>query len=372
MKRISILLADLRGGGAERVNLDLAYEFCRAGHDVQIVLMRGEGVLLPEAQENLSVVNLNCTRARFLLFALIKYLRSRRPDALLAAMWPLTVIAPIAQRLSGHRCKVLVSEHGMISSQYSAWGWRHKLLMRLSIIIGYRLADYRVAVSKGVAVDMAKLSGICKEAFDVIYNPVPKRSDPEPTEIDVANNLWSCSSGARILTVGAMKAVKNQALLIRAFARLDREDARLMILGSGKERESLLLLAQELNVADRIVFAGFHADPTPFYQTADLFVLSSNYEGFGNVLVEAMASGLSVVSTDCPSGPREILDGGKYGSLVPVGNECALAIAIKAALNEPYDSNELRWRATDFEPEIAARAYEQLFLAKSDIRQRVG
>ena len=357
---ISILLPDLTGGGAERVNLDLAQEFVRAGHDVEFVLMQARGELLEEARASFSVVNLATPRARSLPLALARYLRQRRPDALIAAMWPLTAIAPLAQRLSGHSCKVLVSEHGILSAQYRDWGRFHRLLLRLSTSLGYRNVDYRIGVSAGVAADMAALSGISKDAFEVIYNPVPPRAEPKPAALDIADRLWSGQSGARILTVGRMKAVKNHPLLLRAFALLDRPDARLMFVGEGDRREALLSLAHKLGVTDRVIFAGFHPDPTPFYKTADLFVLSSNYEGFGNVIVEAMACGTKLVSTDCPSGPAEILENGRYGQLTKVGDAEALSRAIADALEQPHDPDALKGRATDFDPQIAARKYLDL------------
>jgi len=357
---ISILLPDLRGGGAERVNLDLAYEFARAGHEVEFVLMQARGELLEEARASFYVVDLATPRARALPLALARHLRLRRPDALLAAMWPLTVTAPLAQRLSGHRCKVLISEHGILSAQYRDWGRFHRLLLRLSASLGYRHVNSRIGVSAGVAADMAALSGIRKDAFEVVYNPVPPRAVPEEAALDSADRLWSRPKGARILTVGTMKAVKNHPLLLRAFALLDRPDARLMIVGDGDGREALVSLAQELGVTDRVIFAGFHLDPTPFYKTADLFVLSSNYEGFGNVIVEAMACGTPVVSTDCPSGPAEILQNGRYGLLTAVGNAEALSRAITDALEQPHDRDALKRRAADFAPQIAARKYLDL------------
>jgi glycosyltransferase involved in cell wall biosynthesis len=354
---ISILLPDLRGGGAERVNLDLAYEFVRAGHEVEFVLMQARGELLEEARTSFSVVDLATPRARSLPFALARYLRQRRPDALLAAMWPLTVIAPLAQRLSGHRCKVLVSEHGILSAQYRDWGRFHRLLLRLSTSLGYRHVNSRIGVSAGVSADMAALSGINKDAFEVVYNPVPPRAVPELAALDIAERLWSGPKGARILTVGSMKAVKNHPLLLRAFAQLGRPDARLMFVGDGPGRNGLMALAQDLGVANQVIFAGFRADPTPFYKAADLFVLSSNYEGFGNVLVEAMACGVPVVSTNCPSGPAEILANEKYGRLVPVGDIEKLAKAIEEALQASHDTDALISRSAEFSPSIAVQSY---------------
>jgi glycosyltransferase involved in cell wall biosynthesis len=358
--KISILLPDLRGGGVERIRIVLAHEFARAGHDVEFVLMQARGELLKEARASFSVVDLATPRARSLPFALARYLRQRRPDALLSAMWPLTVIAPLAQRLSGHRCKVLASEHGILSAQYRDWGKLHRLLLRLSTSLGYRNVDCRIGVSAGVAADMAALSGISKDAFEVVYNPAPRRAVPEPAALDIADHLWSGPSGARILTVGTMKAVKNHPLILRAFALLDRPDARLMFVGKGDGREALLSLAHELGVTDRVIFAGFHPDPTPYYKTADLFVLSSNYEGFGNVIVEALATGTPVVSTDCPAGPAEILANGKYGRLVPVGDPEKFAKGIEEALQASHDTDALISRAAEFSPSIAAQSYLKL------------
>lgn len=357
---ISILLPDLRGGGAERVNIDLAYEFARSGHLVEFVLMQAQGELLEEAMASFSVVDLATPRSRLLPVALARYLRRRRPDALLASMWPLTVIAPIALKMSRKNFKLLISEHNSLSLQYRDWGRIHRWLMRCSMAFSYRLADSRVAVSKGVASDVAALAGLSAGSFEVIHNPVPSRALPSQAELDKAELLWSAPCGERIITVGSMKAQKNHPLLLKAFARMARPGARLMFLGDGAGRQDLVSLAHELGVFDRVIFAGFHSDPTPFYLTADLFVLSSNYEGFGNVVVEAMACGTPVVSTDCPSGPSEILEDGKYGRLVPVGDVDAMAAAIEAALDEQVTPEYLKARASDFHPATAAKAYLSL------------
>jgi len=356
---ISILLPNLCGGGAERVNIDLAYEFARAGFEVEFVLMQAHGELLEEAKASFKVVDLAIQRTRSLPQALTRYLH-RRPDVMLASMWPLTAIAPIAVWMSSNDCKVVVSEHGMLSAQYRDWGRVHRFMLRVSTAIGYRLAHQRVGVSCGLVEDMAGLSWMPLSDLNVIHNPVPPRPKPSVQSMKTVEELWGAEPGARIVTVGTMKAVKNHPLLLKAFALLGHPDARLMFVGDGVGRNELISLAYEFGVSDRVIFAGFNSDPTPFYLTADLFVLSSNYEGFGNVIVEAMACGTPVVSTDCPSGPSEILEGGKYGRLVPVGDVEALAAAIEASLDESVAPEVLRARASDFHPEKAAKSYLSL------------
>lgn len=358
-------LPDLRGGGAERVNLDLAHEFARLGHQVDFVLMRGEGELLEEAQATFRVRALGVVRIRQATWALAAYLRRCRPDALLAAMWPLTVAAAFARGLSGHRCPVVVSEHNMLSVQYRDWGRSHRPMLRLSLAIGHRLADNRVGVSRGVLEDMSRLAWMEPTTGHVIYNPVPSTRTPSAEALAEADSVWGRPRGARILSVGSFKPQKNHALLLRAFARLKWPEARLVLVGSGNGESALRALAGDLGLEDQVVFPGFRHDPTAFYSTADLFVLSSDYEGFGNVIVEALTCGTPVVSTDCPYGPAEILENGRWGRLVPVGDATALAAAMEAALAPEHDRTALKRRAADFASSIAAEKYLKLLLPDS-------
>lgn len=357
---ISILLSDLRGGGAERVCLDLAYEFKKRGFDVEIVLLNEQGSFLEEAKNNFTVIDLCVSRVRAAPIDLYKYLHNNKPDVLLIAMWPLTAIGSIVSRLASSRTKVIITEHGILSAQYKSWGKLHHIMLRISTAIGYRLSNHRVGVSKGVANDMASLSRLGTKKFVTIYNPIPKKSIADQQTRNTVNGLWSEDYRKRVLAVGTMKAVKNYPLLLKSFLNVKDENTQLMFVGDGDGRDELEQLAIDLGVADRVLFAGFQPDPTPFYETADLFVLSSNYEGFGNVIVEALAAGTPVVSTDCPSGPAEILENGKYGKLVPVGDVDAMASAIDEALNQEVDKEFLKKRAAYFSPERAADAYLSL------------
>lgn len=358
--RISILLPDLRGGGAERVMLDLAREFSRLGQDVEFVLMQVEGDFLAVAQLEFPVVDLVAPRTRKVPAALARYLRVHKPDAVIANMWPLTSAAVISRALSRHKCRLLLVEHITLTQQYSSWGRLHAKLMAASMAATYRFADVVAAVSEGAAKDAARLARLPNDRVKVLHNPIPQRQSPSPEATANAEALWDCSSGQRILTVGSLKDQKNHSLLLRAFADLQYPEARLMLLGQGEKETALRAMAAKLGIADRVVFAGFHPDPTPFYQTADLFVLSSDYEGFGNVIVEALSCGTPVVTTDCPSGPAEILENGKYGHLVPVRDPQALADAMREALAAPHDPALLKQRAGDFAPAIAAKRYLEL------------
>ena len=357
---ISILLPDLRGGGAERVMLDLAHEFLRLGQDVEFVLMQAEGDFLPAAQLEFPVADLVAPRTRGVPAALARYLREHKPDAVIANMWPLTSAAVISRALSRHKCRLLLVEHITLTQQYSSWGRLHARIMAASMAATYRFADVVAAVSEGAANDTARLARLSNDRVKVLHNPIPQRQSPSRKATADAEALWDCSPGQRILTVGSLKDQKNHPILLRAFADLRYPEARLMLLGQGANEAALRARAAELGIADHVIFAGFHPDPTPFYQTADLFVLSSDYEGLPTVLIEALACGTPVVSTDCPSGPAEILENGQYGRLVPVSDPRALADAMQQALAAPHDPALLKRRASDFAPAIAAKRYLEL------------
>ena len=240
-------------------------------------------------------------------------------------MWPFTTTCVLAHRLARSAARMIVWEHCTLSDQYNDCGCAHRLMLKNSIALTYPLAHARVAVSTGVADDLAALSGISRDSISVIYNPLLARPEVA-TDGAAAEAVWGGWRGPRIITVGRLKAQKNHALLIRAFKKmLATRDARLLILGTGELFEATAALARAEGVADKVLMPGTVPNPTPYYRSSDLFVLSSDYEGFGNVIIEALACGVPIVSTDCRSGPSEILENGRYGRLVPVGDVDALA-----------------------------------------------
>jgi glycosyltransferase involved in cell wall biosynthesis len=275
-------------------------------------------------------------------------------------MWPFTVLAPVAAKLAGYSRPVIATEHSVLSKQYQNYGYLHRFFLRMSMAIGYRQVAARVAVSRGVADDLAVLSGVKRLNFTTIYNPIFSNHDVAGKDLKSVNALWGNVSGYRIVSVGRFKAEKNHSLLLVAFANLGTVDAYLMLVGEGPLQATLETQAEALGIRNRVIFAGFQRDPVPFYMTADLFVLASNYEGFGNVIVEALSCGIPVVSTDCPAGPAEILNNGEFGTLVPVNDAPSLTEAMRLALSSPHDAEKLKRRAKDFTPEISAKKYIDL------------
>jgi glycosyltransferase involved in cell wall biosynthesis len=360
-KRLAFLLPDMRGGGAERVALTLMADFVERGYEIDLLLCEAAGELLPLLPPSIRVVDLRAPRIRNAILPLRRYLRERKPLAMQVSMWPLTAVAVIAHRLAGSTARLVLSDHVALSKQYGASAGTMRLLSASTKLL-YPLADATVVVSEDAAADLAMISGIRREDLEVVYNPVPAPAVIEGTPDIEA--MWG-SSGKRILTVGSLKEQKNHLLLIRSFARLRRKlDAKLMILGGGELLPKLQAEAASEGVAEDVIFPGFSVDPWPFYASADLFALSSDYEGYPLVMIEAMRAGLPVVSTDCRSGPREILGGGDYGELVPCGDAEALADAMAAALGKRHDPKRIKARAEQLSGADTSARYLELMLGR--------
>jgi len=361
--RVALLLPDLRPGGAERVGVNLANEFASRGFAVDLVLMQRQGELLPLVNPEVSIVDLASPRVRYAVRPLAAYLKKRKPTALLANMWPLTVTAIAVSRLARLRIRVVVVEHAPWSVFIRTHKFLHRVAIRLSMRFLMPWADERVGVSGGVATDLELLARLRAGTVHAVFNPVTgfkAQASPGP-EMSTAQ-AWVNSFGKKVIAIGALKSEKRFDRLLHAFARLPDRDTVLMILGEGGERKNLETLAQTLSIDGRVFLPGFTRNPAYYLRRADLFVLSSDYEGFGNVVAEALEQGTPVVSTDCPYGPREILEDGKYGTLVPAGDVGALARAMEDALNREHDHEALRRRAQDFSVDKAADAYLDLLL----------
>lgn len=356
MKKIAFFLPDLRCGGAEKVALLLANEFIKQDFNVDMVLSKAQGEFLLELNSQIRIVDLKADRIRYVFKPLLKYFKSEKPDVVLASMWPLTLLAVVAFKSAKLSGSVVVSDHTTFSQaplmQKSSMRW----FFKYSLSLVYPFADVIVAVSNGVADDLCGLGGLRRKSITVISNPVEINTDLCPEEEGFRN--WKNYKGKKIIAVGALKKEKDYPSLLKAFSLLlKKEDAYLTILGQGDLLADLKSLAVNLDIADRVDFAGFSRNPSAWMASSDLLVLSSNCEGFGNVLIEAMSVGTPVVSTDCQSGPREILENERYGRLVPVGDINALANAMYTSLNDQHNINALKSRADDFSVDKIAKQY---------------
>jgi glycosyltransferase involved in cell wall biosynthesis len=346
--RLSLFVPSMRGGGAERVMLTLASEFARRGHGVDLVLASAEGPYLADVPETVRVVDLGSRRVVASLPALIRYLRRERPEAMLSAMGRVNVVALWARRLAGAKTRLVVSEHNTLSlATQGAASWRQRFMPWLEHLF-YPWADGIVAVSSGVAEDLSQIARLPRGEIEVIYNPFPVDEIARKAEEPLEHPGFEPGGPPVVLGVGRMMAQKDFPALLRAFARVRSvRPARLLILGEGEDRPRLEALARELGVAGDVLMPGFVENPYSYMRRSSVLVLSSAWEGLPSVLIEALACGCPVVSTDCPSGPREILADGRYGTLVPVGDDGAMAEGILSALDAPAEPGVLRARAAE-------------------------
>lgn len=357
---IALLLPDLGCGGAERVAANLANAFQARGFEVDLVLMSCRGPLLNRLAPGVHLVDLGARRIRQALVPLIGYLRRRRPAALLACMWPLSLVGVWAGLLSGRETRVVVAEHTTWSTSPLLENPLRRLAFRLSMRLTLPLAGAALTVSQGAARDLAQLTGIAEERITTIYNPVAAAAPGAPPEAALPHDWWQ-GEHRRLLAVGTLTDIKDYPTLLRALVRVrERCDARLLVLGEGEARGALEALTAELGLSGRVFWHGQVPETAPFYARAELHVLSSRGEGLPTVLIEALQAGTPVVSTDCPCGPREILCDGRFGRLVPVGDPEALAEAILAALAGRHDPALLRARGADFGIDQAAARYLEL------------
>ena len=359
--RLAIYLPGLSGGGVERMTLNLLPEFRRQGFDVTIVLDRCQGELIGQVPAWTRLVELGASRTLTALPRLAAYLRRERPDVLLSSLGHNNVAALLARALARVPTKVVVRQHNFLSKEATQnLDPRYRLLPLL-----YRLAlpfaDGIVAVSRGVAEDMARTARIDAWTIDVIYNPVvtPALDGLAAAAID---HPWLDSlRPPYFLAIGRLVEQKDYPTLLKAFATVRKAYAcRLLVLGNGPLLGRLQDLAVALGVADDVLFESYQINPYPFLRHAAALVLASRYEGFGNVIVEALACGTPVVSTDCPAGPAEILEDGRYGRLVAVGDDAGLARAMVDSLAVPPDRHRLRAGADRFRVETIGGLYGAL------------
>lgn len=349
--RLAIFLPSLEGGGAEQVTVTLANAFAASGCKVDLVLGVATGPYLSRVARGIRVVDLQAPRVFDAMMPLARYLSRERPDSLLSVMSHANVVAILSRCISRVPVRLVISEHSTVSINAARAGSaRERILYRLVAML-YRRADAVVAVSRDAALDLAEFVGLGSGNVHTIYNPFDLARIAEMAREAPGHPWFEAGQPPVLVAVGRLTPEKDFSTLIRAFSRLrKRRDVRLLILGEGALRGDLEALGRDSGLTENdLQMPGFVGNPYKFLARSRAFVLSSQWEGLPSALIEALACGTPVISTDCRSGPREILEDGRWGKLVPVGDAAALSNAMETVLlSTASEVPDGRARAADF------------------------
>jgi len=357
--KITLFIGDLTIGGAEKTTVNLANKLVENGHEVEVLLIKNNGKLIEELVSEVKLSVLPVDRMRWAAIPLAWHLRRTQPDVVISSMTGTNVMGIIASQLAQVSARIIVTEH---STQWQQRSARIKRDITLAKYM-YRFADYVVGVSKGVSERMRDWESIPDSKIVTIYNPAITKEQIGAVYNPPSHEWFQDRDIKVVLSAGRHVEEKDYPTLIRAFSRLSEEhdEVRLVLLGSGDLTPKYESLADDLGVREKIWMPGFVTEPFPYMSHADVFALSSRVESLSLVLIEAMACGTPVVSTDCPNGPSEVLVDGEYGELVPVADPKSLKNALERTLTEPIDREKLQQRARDFSVDRATVQYENLF-----------
>lgn len=348
-------------GGVERVTLNLLQGLSQVKYlrvDLLLVVShRGVRPVIP--WPNIRVIDLGVHHSQMAIPALIRYLRNERPDVLMVAKDRAIRAAIVAHALAGVKTRLVGQLHMNMQGFLKRRSWLSRWLRIAPMRILFPKLTKIICVSNGVVQDTLEITGMSPEKVLALKNPVitPEIAEMAAEDID---HPWLKGDYKVILAVGRLSPEKDFETLLRAFARIKSiENLRLILLGEGPLRDDLEKLQNVLEIGDRVAFLGYQKNPYAWMRRASVLALSSRWEGAPTVLIEAMSLGLSCVSTDCDFGPNEILQGGRVGRLVPVGDDSAFAEALRQSLLNPLASEELIKAVEGYRIGISARAYVQ-------------
>lgn len=365
---ILFLTSNLGGGGAERALVNIINHLDRTRFQPHLALFQKQGVFVQDLAPDVLVYEIQPIDHGFLhrswvrLKAIRDLVQNIRPSLIMSTKWQANAIAGLADKLWNFDIGLVMNEQSTPQSSLETDARRRRMWPVAKRL--YRQADLIITISEGIAHELESTAQIEPNKMKVIHNPIELPINEEDPIILPGNKN---SDTLIILAAGRLTPLKNFPMLLKASALVSQEhQIELLILGDGPERQHLDDLSRKLNISSQVHFMGFVSNPQNYFAQADIFTLTSNHEGFGNVIVEAMAMGVPVIATDCPYGPREILQGGKSGILVPVDDENALAGAILDLLDQPDKLEHLaragKSRARDFSIQEILPQYEQAFL----------
>ena len=361
-RTIALFLPSLAGGGAERVFVDLANEFAARGLCIDLVLASAEGPYLADVASAVRIVDFKAARILRALLPLVRYLRAVRPAAMLSGLDHANVVAILARRLAGSGTRCVISMRSVPTEVYRrADSGGSRLLLQL-MKIAYPFSDAIIANSHAVAVDLSRLLRISVDELHVIHNPLNLARIESESRAPLAHDWFSEGAPPVVLGVGSLAPLKDFETLIRAFAIVRQSRAcRLVILGEGPDRKRLEAVGRSIGVANHVLMPGFVPNPFAWMRRARVFVSSSVTEGFPNAMLQALALGLPIVSTDSAGGSAELLENGRWGTLVPVGRPGAMAAAIGDCL-DAGPNPAARGHAAEFSHERVANRFLEVLL----------
>jgi glycosyltransferase involved in cell wall biosynthesis len=358
-QQVHIYLHSLDGGGAERVFVRLANYYANAGLRTRLCVNTATGPLQTIVSSKVDLIDFGKNRARETCVSLKRYLEKERPSALLCALTVNNLTALTARAGARVSTRLVISERNNLSSNLKRWPLHKQLAIRLGVRALYTKADAITAVSSGVADDLSQISGVNRGKISVIYNPPPDRDEIAAAKASPNPHPWLAEDIPVIIAMGRLVPQKGYHTLIDAFAILRaNRSARLVILGDGPLLPELISQAESAGIRNDICFQGFVMNRLDYLVRSSIYVLSSDREGFPNALLEALACGIPVVSTDCDgNGPREILGRSLPETLVPVGDAVKLAAAISEQISSPPLREALDAIATPLTMDHAAGRY---------------
>jgi glycosyltransferase involved in cell wall biosynthesis len=358
--KIAIIIPTLDGGGAERSMVYLANGLASSGFDIHLVVaLNADGVYKKESGDGVTLFDLKAARFRYVPYKLHKYMRKHKPNIIVTALMNDWVLA--MKLIMGYSAKVIISERIAFSEFF---GKQPGFMVKSTVFLSHKLyphADRIVGVSRGVSEDLLKIGLARNDQIRTIYNSVVNDQFFRMLEEKPSMPLLH-GEIPNFIAVGRLAYQKNYPVLLNAFALVRKNrPCRLIIMGEGLLRSSMERQVKSLGLQNDVLMPGFIGNPFPYMSGADCFVLASKFEGLPGVLIQALACGVMPVSTDCPSGPAEILENGKYGILVPVDDADALADGMEKALTNPLPPELLKERSRAFSEENCVSAYIDLF-----------
>jgi len=347
-------------GGVERMMINLMKGLIARDYTVDLVLAKTRGSFIDMLPAQINIIRLGTSHTYTSLFGLMRFLKCTRPSVMLVAKHRAGIVAACAKRLTGIPVRLVLRLGTTLSAALEGKSQSGNWLWYKSMKVFYPRMDKIIAVSQGVAEDIINLAGLTPDKIEVIHNPVITPDLDRLSHETVSHPWLQSGSPPVIMGIGRLTYQKDFPTLMRAFAKVHQQlPCHLIILGQGSERPQYESLAAILGISEVVDFPGFVANPYAYLVRSSLFVLSSRWEGSPNALTEAMALGIPVVATDCPSGPREILQNGRLGKLVTIGDVDALAKAMIETIQQPPASLELQAAVSSYTIETSTLKYLQ-------------